>query len=315
MGFFSAHRGARSRRWRAAVAAFAALTAIASAYAVSPQDAQAAVELDRRAESTLTDYDPTKSIRATCPVGTHVLGGGGVIRDGGKDIARFTGLFPSGRNDGSGGPYPARDGFTASAETVFEGQYEPWSLTAYAICSDRDNFEDFRIAVGEIRNDESDRFVDGTARCPSGTVAYSAGGQIFEFIGTHKGRIGLQMIRTSGPMDIGRATARENTPLDTPNPWWLWTYAVCAKKVGDPRVEGAGDPDGDQLATSTCSPGRYLRGAGGGASGPGVTDAGRSWLKAIIPSDTLRLVDVSMAGPDKPLGGVVTSHVCADYPG
>ncbi|HWM11952.1 MAG TPA: hypothetical protein VNO82_21510 [Solirubrobacteraceae bacterium] len=298
-------------RLQVVLAACVAVAAIAAA--VIPQDAQAAVELDRTSKSTATDYDPTKSIRANCPAGTHVLGGGGIIRDSGEDIARLTALYPSGRDDHGGGLSP--DGFTASAETVFHGQYVPWSLTAYAICSDRDNFEDFDIVVEEIRNDASERFVAGTARCPSGTVAYSAGAEIFQYIYTHKGRIGLQMVRTSGPMDIGRATARENTPLDTPNPWWLRTYAVCAKEVGDPRVEGAGDPDGDHVARSTCSPGRYLRGAGGGASGPGITDAGRSWLKAIIPSDTLRNVEVSMAGPDEPLGGVVTSHVCADHPG
>jgi hypothetical protein len=235
----------------------------------------------------------------------RVLGGGGEIRDDGHDIARMTGLVPVSSSN--------LDYFEASAEAFFHGQYEPWSLAAFAICAPESSLKDYRIVWQQYANVDSTTFFKGTAECPGDRVAYSAGGRILDLFPTFTGRIGLQMVRTSGPLDIARATARENGPLDTPNPWWLDVYAVCAKGQGDIHVEGAGDPDGDRKVTSFChDPVDYVHGAGGGASGPGITDAGRSWIKSIVPSSALRSMKASMVGPDSPSGGVVTSHTCAE---
>ena len=45
-------------------------------------------------------------------------------------------------------------------------------------------------------------------------------------------RFGLQLVRTSGPLDIARATVRAFGPA-VPDPWRLSTYAVCG-----PRKDG-----------------------------------------------------------------------------
>jgi hypothetical protein len=298
------------RGWRLGVAACTALIGTAFVAAIVPDHAQAITGLEREFESTVKDYEPAKTVEASCSSeDKQVIGGGAEILDGNEDIARFTELHPVGRYGGGG---PAIDYFRASARSVFNGQYVPWSLSAYAICVDKDALDDYSIATGLVFNNNSTRFVQGSARCPDGTVAYSAGARIEDYYPTFGGRIGLQMIRTSGSLDIGRATARENTPLDTPNPWNLWTYAVCAEAQQGIHVEGLGDLDGDQEVRSFCNdPTTYVHGAGGGASGPGITDAGRSWLKEIVPSHALRSMNVKMAGPESPEGGVIASHTCA----
>jgi hypothetical protein len=302
--------GGGGRAWRAAAAVVLVVLGGATASAAVPGEALAIAGLERTSKSTEKDYESKKSVLARCSSeDKQVIGGGGEILDGNQHIARFTELFPVGRGPGGG---PAVDYFRASAQAIFDGQYTPWSLTAYAICADKDALDDWKIVSSYVSNDTSRTFVEGSARCPDGTVAYSAGARIDDPYPFFNGRIGLQMIRTSGSLDIGRATARENTPLDTPNPWFLTVYAVCAEAQEGIHVEGAGDADGDQAVVRFCNdPATYVHGAGGGAGGPGITDAGRSWLKEIVPSHALRSVRVEMAGPDAPEGGVIASQTCA----
>ena len=301
---WDARPAATPRRLRLlALVALTALAAIAGLQAAVPDRAQAITGLERTYKSTDKDYEPAKVAIATCPNDKLVIGGGAQISDGNSDIARFTALEPRNTSPSS---------FWAVAQAVFNGQYEPWSLTAYAICADMEALDDYEIAVRTFDNPNSANFLQATAACPSETVAYSAGGGIRDYSTTFKGRIGLQMVRTDGALGIGRLTARENTPLDTPNPWQLQARAVCAKPQQGIHVEGLGDLDGDQEVTSFCNdPSTYVHGAGGGASGPGITDAGRSWLKEIVPSHALRSMRVKMAGPEAPRGGVVAHHTCA----
>jgi hypothetical protein len=300
--------GGGGRGWRAAVAVFAALLGVALVPAVAPGDAQAIPGVERESEESDKNFLPFKTVTSYCPSDKRVVGGGGAIVDGGQDIARFTALRPV---IGPGGPEGR--GFTASAQTVFNGQYAEWSLVVYAVCADKDALgDDYDVAVEDFEVSGPARFVAGSATCPSGTKAYGAGGGISYPHSDRQGRIGLQMIRTSGPMDIGRATARENTPLDTPNPWSLRVYAMCAPARDGLNVQGAGNPGGEQVS-SECDGlvQTYVHGAGGGASGPGITDAGPSWLKVIQPSWDLKSVAAVMAGSQLPLGGVITSQTCA----
>jgi hypothetical protein len=280
-----------------------AVAVIAAALLVS--DAHAYDVLQRSSE-TVKDYEqPVKTVKAFCPQGTVVLGGGGEVRDDGNDIARLTALVPV---DSS-----PRDYYQALAETWFHGQYEPWSLRAYAICAPAEDVKEHRVFTGTQYNPNSATFVSGTAACQGDRVAYGAGGAISHPFANFNGRLGLQMIRTSNPLDIGRATAREDSsPHATPHAWWLTTYVVCAKEQSDVHVEGNGAPSGSLTATSYCDRAIHkVHGGGGGASGPGITDAGRSWLKTIAPSGDLRSVTTTMVGPDDPSGGVVAHHTCA----
>jgi hypothetical protein len=275
-----------------------AAAVIAAALLVS--DAHA-YEVTQRSSATLKDYDPTKNVRAHCPQGYVVLGGGGEVDDDGNDIARLTGLVPVKASP--------RNYYEASAEAWYEGQYEPWSLTAYAICAPASQVDNHWVYSETVDNPQSKTFLDGTASCEGDRVAYGAGGAILDPFPHFQGRLGLQLVRTSNPLDIGRATAREETPLDTDNPWWLTTYVVCAKDDGKVHTEGANAPVGSLTATSTCDRATdEVQGGGGGASGPGISDAGRSWLKAIVPSE--HSVTTTMVGYQVPSGGVVAHHTC-----
>jgi hypothetical protein len=278
----------------AAVAVIAALhVGSAQAYDVTPREG-----------ATLKNYDPAKSVRAYCPQGYVVMGGGGEIDDDGNDIARLTGLVPVESSP--------RDFFEAQAQAWFLGQYEPWSLTAYAICARAADVKEHRVFAATQQNPNSATFVSGTAACQGDRVAYGAGGAVSHPFANFNGRVGLQLVRTSNPLDIGRATAREDSsPHGTPNPWWLTTYVVCAKKQGDVHTEGNSAPSGSLTATSYCDTFAHGVHGGGGASGPGVSDAGRSWLKAIVPSNDLNSVATTMVGYEVPSGGVVAHHTCA----
>ena len=73
----------------------------------------------------------------------------------------------------------------------------------------------------------SARFKTALARCPSGTVAYGTGAAVPSI-----GRIGLQMTRTSGPLDISRATGRADNNYS--GSWTLTSYAIYARPAGRP---------------------------------------------------------------------------------
>ena len=279
-----------------------AVAVIAAALLVS--DAQA-YDVTPRSAPTVKDYDPTKSVKAFCPQDSVVMGGGGEIDDDGNDIARLTGLVPVNASP--------RDYYEASAEAWYEGQYEPWSLTAYAICAPAAAVKNHQVYSAPAIAPEPKMFLSGTAACQGDRVAYGAGGAVVDPFSNFRGRIGLQMVRTSNPLDIGRATAREDSsPNGTPNAWYLMTYVVCAKAQGGVHTEGLGAPSGSLTAKSYCDSGsQEVHGFGGGASGPGVTDAGRSWLKALAPDTGLRGMSATMVGFAPPSGGVVAHHTCA----
>jgi hypothetical protein len=286
-----------SRLGRVALAALTVLAAVAAVLVIVPSNAQALPGLDRKYDESDNGLASVKVAFARCPSGKQIVGGGGIIRDGGEDFARFIELRPI---------EASPDGFFAAAQTVFNAQRDQWTVAAYAVCADADT----KVVSYEVENPNSHRYVQGWVGCPGNSKALSAGGAIRYFGPDRYGRIGLQMIRTSNPMDIARATARENTPLDTPNPWSLRVYAVCGNPpaTDELHVEGEGDPDGNLEAKSSCA---FVHGPGGGASGPGISDAGPSWLKAIRVDDLLLTVTVTMAGYDPPIGGVVAHHTCA----
>ena len=89
---------------------------------------------------------------------------------------------------------------------------------------------------------DSQSFKDAEARCPDDTVAFGAGGIIVypdfpEF--PPPARVGLQLVRPSGPLDIARATGREYGDGDEDGylgNWQVIAWAICAATGrGDPR--------------------------------------------------------------------------------
>jgi hypothetical protein len=238
--------------------------------------------------------DPTPNATAQCPDGTRVVGGGGRVFDGEQKQGRLTALDPSFTS------------FRVEAESPDETEdIGNWRVFAYAICADRDALEDYQI-VSRSRFDAS-TFKDTAARCPSGTVAYGAGARVvIPGTGGADGRIGLQLNRTSGPLDISRATGRVDTRFGSVGNWTLSSEAICAKRAGGIHVEG--DSSFGASVSESCDAGT-VHGPGGGG---GLTDGGLSWLYSIQPFNNLQSVNARMTSPLNPsIGGMIAHFTCA----
>jgi hypothetical protein len=245
-------------------------------------------------------------VQAFCPFGKVVVGGGAEIEGGGEDPAtqpRLTRLVPGA---------PVGNQFIVTAETPSHASEEPWLLRAYAICADVDALDGYQIVGGSSAND-SQTFKDAqTVRCPEGTVAYGAGGAIMYPDGPEfppPGRVGLQTVRPSGPLDIGRAAGREYDDGYDGN-WQVAASAICAAPAGGIHAEGTieqvGEPD---FSTHQCSSGTFVHGAGGGG---GLIDGGDVYLRDIIPNEELTEVFVRLTAPIDPSIGVDASVTCAE---
>lgn len=184
------------------------------------------------------------------------------------------------------------------AETQFQGGGPTWRVAAYAVCANRKALGDkYTIVPGHTNG--SARFKTALARCPAGTVAYGTGAAV-----PSNGRIGLQMTRTSSPLDISRATGRADNNYS--GSWALTSYAICAQPAGGLHAEATIAP-GDALIHRCSSLTQVVAGPGGGG---GLTDGGQVWLKTLYPhADNDVLVQMTGSLPDNQ---VLASPTCAD---
>jgi hypothetical protein len=245
--------------------------------------------------SSFLGTDTSPSVTAPCPSGTRVVGGGGRVFDGEQKRGRLTALDPS------------PTGFRVAAESPNLANIGNWRVFAYAVCADSEALDDYTI-VPRSRFDAS-TFKDTAARCPSGTVAYGAGAtvQIPGTGGSAEGRIGLQLNRTSGPLDISRGTGRADTRFGPVGNWTLTSEVICARRAGGIHVDG-GLSLSDSV-TASCDTG-LVHGPGGGG---GLTDGGPTWLYSIQPFNNLRSVNVRLTSPLNPsIGGMAAHFTCAN---
>ena len=293
---------------RLALVALTALAAIAGLQAAAPERALAIAGLERVPKTSERDNFAGKSVTVECPDGKLALGGGMEIDDGFRDKVHLTEYR-----------VVARDKFRVHAEREWGFTDFEWKLTGFAIGADEDVLEDDDHVVSYPSTTVASSSLTGfraaaSPRCPSGTVAYSAGaalstnGTVFVF-----NRIGLQMVRTDSPMTIGRATARMipgAAGLPPSLPWELTVQAVCAKPIGGPHVDAEGARSDDpRFADTACPASFFVHGAMGGSSGPGITSAGFTWLKMIFPTSSLKSTIVQMTGSNA--GGPVAWATCA----
>jgi hypothetical protein len=118
--------------------------------------------------------------------------------------------------------------------------------------------------------------------------------------------IGLQLTRTSGPLDISRAAGRVDTRFGSVGNWTLTSEVICARRAGGIHVDGDSSL-GDSVSAS-CDTGT-VHGRGGGG---GLTDGGLSWLYSIQPFNNLKYVNVRMTSPLNPsIGGMIAHFTCA----
>lgn len=260
-----------------------------------PTGASASVDvtvLTRVPAQSVSDSEEQKYAEASCPAGSRVVGGGGTVNDGGTRKVMLTSLAPLHRGPVHG------DIFAVAARNIDPQFAGSWSVTAYAICASGQIPKN--LAVYEYPGQETaSQFKSEAMARPAGQRALSAGAWTDR---TSTPRAGLQLVRTSGPRDIGRGTARVSQPGQ--GAWWLIPRVVCAESVPgfDPPVSKVvAGADG----SVACPPGKKVYGAGGGGS---LTDSGNSYLRSVTVSNDLREVRVSMTG--QPVGGMVIQAIC-----
>lgn len=282
----------------------AVVAIVGAAQLVAAEPADAIPGLTRKGHHGLMNNEPFKLAAARCPDGMHVIGGGGSVDDGGRRSVKLIGLVPY--SPGSSDP---DDKVTAYAESPHLTRSFDWRVSAYALCAPASALRSYDIVDEFVSNNASAPFVTASARCPGGTVAYGSGASVNATStpggGLASGEVGLQMIRTSGPMDIARSAGRETLGFSVG--WNLRSYAICAQPQGDIHVEGALS-QGAEVGGS-CPSGYQVHGPGGGG---GLIDGGTAWLQKIVPRYPPTGVDVALTKPlDPSVGGMIAHFTCA----
>ena len=175
-----------------------------------------------------------KWAQAFCRFDQVVVGGGAEVVGEPPHTTVITALEPHAVE----GPTPPR--FLVQARALRPDLNESWQLKAYALCAPEASMQPYLIMKSTSSTSQL-RFRAGTAKCPGGRVAYSAG-----VTTSNTGRFGVQMVRTSGPLDIARATVRAFSTA-VPAPWRMSTYrGVRAAQGWDrSRRPGRGWPDSE----------------------------------------------------------------------
>jgi len=150
---------------------------------------------------------------------------------------------------------------------------EYWQLKAYALCAPAASMQPYRI-MQHTSTSSQDKFRTQTAKCPAGQVAYWAGATT-----SNTSRFGLQLVRTSGSLDMAHATARAFGAA-VPEQWRLSTFAVCGPHK-DGIVAATRTTAGPYVGVSCPEGTQQIHGAGGGL---GLSDGGTNWIRALRPA-------------------------------
>jgi hypothetical protein len=269
------------RRWAAVVGV--AVVAVTGLQVVTAQAASALPAYTVRTKTSgALGPGTTKWAAASCEAGEVVMGGGGEIVGGQVWTTVLTGLQPKPL---TGGIHQ----FVVSGRALRPEMNESWQVKAYAWCAPEESMPGYLVIKTTTGLSQEKKWLQGKSVCTGGRVAYSAG-----VTTSQPGYFGVQMVRTSGPLDIARATVRAFHEMATP-PWWtLSTYAVC----GLPRdgVVAVAQLSGGPLSSVSCPSGtQQINGAGGGL---GLSDGGVNWIRMLRPQSlsapTTMLVQMSL---------------------
>jgi hypothetical protein len=307
----------RTRTRRSCVGLIAAML-LAGVLLAAAQPAAAVPGLVLKTEVSAWNDVPSKGALVDCPgdPGDYVVvGAGAKVYDGGRHLVRLTRVMPNRRKLISNYRYFVQ----VKAEAPGLSRDFAWYIKAYAVCARDFGLDDYSMPSAFIHNGASTTFDHVEAVCPDGKVAYAAGAEVWGVDGQGQeistGQLGLQLNRTSGPLDITRATARESA-AGYNGAWRLRSRAICAKRVmfwpGHPYYpQNSGiHVDGNLFlstqGTTYCDDGFLVHGIGGGG---GTTDGGAAFLQSLYPTDDLHGMTVAMTGV--PIGGMIAHHTCA----
>jgi hypothetical protein len=268
----------------------------ATAVQAAPAAAVAGVQ---RTFSPLTSdaFASSKNAVAWCPPTAQVVGGGGWVDDHGARRVVLTALSPV---------HQTGDDYYEAIASAPPGFHAGWSLRAYAICAPTASLGRLTMKFGSSEHGlSSDTFQHAEAVCDAGQKVLGTGARVYapnSGPGSVTGEVGLQLVRASGPLDIVRATAREDAD-GFAGQWQVLSWAMCADPVPGQHVDGKVVNSADGVVS--CATGK-VHGAGGGGS---ITDSGPVFLQVVYPDSILKSVTTSMTGT--PTDGMVVSAVCA----
>jgi hypothetical protein len=228
-----------------------------------------------------------KQVVAHCPTGKRIFDGGASIDDLGLNRAFFFRLEPI--RDVKGDYYIAM-----AAANGISGN---WSISAYAICG---NDVPGLGYYPSTSLSSSATFRAWSSRCPAGKRVVGTGATVQD----NRGEVGIQMTRASGPLDIARATARDDANGYS-GTWRLTSIAMCANADAVVFHPPASAISTQQGASVNCPLGTWVSGAGGGGS---LTDSGPFWLRGLLTAPDLRSVRAYMTGV--PATGMVAQAIC-----
>lgn len=247
-----------------------------------------------------SDYDSVKQKEALaqCPRGTRVLGGGGYVHNGGRQVhlTRLQALGSSNR-------------FAAGA-TEFGGFTANWRVSAYAICGPAPSGLEY-VSRSTKRDSTSPK--SAFASCSSGKKAVSMGARVYGGNGDVAiTDIGIHNNNPNGAINVATVAGAEEHENITAE-WTLWSFAVCADPL--PGLEHVVSPpvyqSEDKSVVAECPPGKRLYGVGASMWGKALVHAIH---RGIYPDQDLKFAtDIVLETPsgEPEDWGAQTQAMCA----
>jgi hypothetical protein len=234
-----------------------------------------------------TDPAPAKTVRANCPAGLRVVGGGGwAFNTTRVDEAKvaLTALVPV-------HPATGVDYYEVSGQAVNRSTNSNWWLQAWALCANPiDGLSIQPVTSGA-------KAADVQAICPAGQAPIGGGGRV----NTPAGHVSLQGVSANGARVVTWAAPDTAAYTGT---WTLTSYAICARPLAganDVQAKSTGAADAPVKAVtnfSGCAPGTRVHGVFGGIERP--TRPGLV-LSKFFPEGSLNSVGIGASDTQSPV--------------
>lgn len=243
-----------------------------------------------------TDSRLGKIQAARCPAGQRVLGGGGYIGGGGREVM-IDSMRPV--TTAAGDSFEVIASATTRADgTGFRGS---WYVLAYAVCGVAPAGLEY-VSASSASGLLPGRSV--TASCPPGKRVIGAAGRVSPAFGF----VALYEITPASDLTSVRVTAFE-TETPSPLPWRITAFAVCANPLaGLGLVSAVSSLDShDKAADVVCPAGTRVHGLGARVHGV----PGRTLPIALFPSQPLTSAHLRMREDRTGLGSLWRARVYA----
>lgn len=246
-----------------AIRAGTVVAVVVGAAVALPLPAHAAATLDVSSAVAATpfgDSNTERTVTATCPAGTRVLGGGAWT--GYNPDVHITGMLPN----------AAANSVTAYARNHGPST-EDWFMAARAFCAPA---PPGLIYVVDFTGGDSSPSKSLYAWCPPGRKVLGVGGRV---TAPDTSRVILTAMHPTGTGN-GAEVAAVERPGGYAGNWFLHAWAVCADPPEGWDIAAAYDDDGDGDAMAWCQPVTSQRLTGGGILiNPALSDVYTSMIR------------------------------------